>query len=124
MKVLAALLVLLSASAASAELRTRPPRKVRCELFTDRDFAGERLPIPDGGGADFGSGAIGSTAFRHHGDFWNDQVSSARVPQGCTLRVYEHELGQGEEKAWSGVNVRYVGDRWNDRISSARCSCN
>jgi hypothetical protein len=58
---------------------------------------------------------------RYSDDYWNDNISSIRVPRGYALIVYEHAGFQGRSFVirgnWSAWGYR---DFWNDRISSVR----
>jgi hypothetical protein len=58
---------------------------------------------------------------RYSDDYWNDNISSIRVPRGYALIVYEHAGFQGRSFVirgnWSARGYR---DFWNDRISSVR----
>jgi hypothetical protein len=117
---------LLVVGSADAELRTGPRRTGQCMLWEHRDMQGARLRLPDGERASFARGDVGSSAWREVPS-WNDAASSAKVDAGCRLRVWEHMLGQGASKEWSGGSrgllVKYTGSAWNDRISSAACLC-
>lgn len=118
---------LLIAMPGMAELTVGPRPTGRCTLFEHRDMQGARLRLPANERVSFARGDVGSSAWRELPS-WNDVVSSARVDAGCRLRVWEHMLGQGASKEWSGGSkgllVKYVGDAWNDRVSSATCLCN
>lgn len=54
-------------------------------------------------------------------EFWNDRISSIRVPRGYALIVYEHSNFRGRSWTitgnWNACGYR---DFWNDRISSLR----
>jgi len=85
----------------------RPPPEVL--LFRDTDFRGPLLRLRSDWSASCGN------------DYWNDSVSSIRVPRGYALIVYEHAGFQGRSFIirgnWSAWGFR---DFWNDRISSVR----
>jgi hypothetical protein len=53
----------------------------------------------------------------------DDQTSSVKVPQGCTLTVYSRPGLDGRSKVFEEGDSNFVGEMWNDRISSAQCSC-
>ena len=79
------------------------------ELYTDKDYEGERMVVPNG-----------HTINVYH----NDMYSSARPicvyssnPDTAKLTVYEHWRSQGEQKVFLTESA-YVGDDWNDKISS------
>ena len=66
------------------------------------------------------------------GSFWNDQVSSIVVKNGCRLRAFEHFYFWGKEQIFGGKvsflghhiwNGRYGRRTWNDNISSWTCIC-
>ena len=79
------------------------------ELYTEADYWGGRMVVPDG-----------QTLNVLH----NDMYSSARPicvysynPDKAKLKVYEHWRSQGRRKTFYEDSA-YVGDYWNDRISS------
>jgi hypothetical protein len=53
---------------------------------------------------------------------WNDQVSSFKVSQGCTLTLWQH-VNQGGAQFKSAKSYKYVGSGWNDQASEAYCYC-
>lgn len=87
-----------------------PPQQV-CRLYRDVDFQGGELAL----------NANNSYSILGYG--MNDQTSSVKVPQGCSLTVYSHENLAGRSKAFVEGDYNFVGERWNDRISSVECSC-
>ncbi|MFP4242602.1 MAG: hypothetical protein ACLFQB_12190 [Chitinispirillaceae bacterium] len=55
---------------------------------------------------------------------WNDQITSIKLVNGASLKVYEHDYFRGAEKSFSSSvgNLFYEkmpdGTRWNDQITS------
>jgi hypothetical protein len=102
-----------------------------CTLYQHRDFGGahwtlshlERMKMVRGE-------SLGCTTNGHGGGCestlykpgWNDQVSSFKVTQGCTLTLWQH-VNQGGAHFRSNRSYTYVGDRWNDEASEALCVC-
>lgn len=64
---------------------------------------------------------VGEWTVKGSGDYWNDKISSIRVPAGLTVVVYEHEKYQGRSMTLtSDWTVSGSSDPWNDQISSIR----
>ena len=79
------------------------------ELYTDNDYQGSRMVVPNGHSINV---------------YHNDAYSSARPicayasnPEAAKLVVYEHHNSQGAQKEFL-VDSDYVGDDWNDLITS------
>lgn len=80
-----------------------------CKVFEHADLQGRQLKI---------RGRV-----KWVGDRWNDTISSATVPRGCRLKLFEHRDFRGRVLSMRQGNNRWVGDRWNDKASSAICTC-
>jgi hypothetical protein len=103
-----------------------------CTLYQHRDYGGsgyglghfERMVMVNGE-------STGCTTNGHGGGCestiydasWNDQLSSFKVTQGCTLSLWEH-VNSGGARFRSNQSYKYVGSRWNDKASEALCMCN
>lgn len=81
-----------------------------CTVYRDANYLGPREFARDG------------DAPRFVGPAWNDQISSLRCDEGCTLEAYEHADFAGQQERFRG-DVAFVGPGWNDRISAYRVSC-
>lgn len=82
-----------------------------CRLYEHANFQGQVLSIRPGQSIDAFDG------------FWNDKVSSIKVPGRCTLFGAQHFGFDGNADAWDTGKYEYVGDDWNDQMSSATCEC-
>jgi hypothetical protein len=56
---------------------------------------------------------------------WNDQVSSFRVGNGCTITLWQHVQGcrGGGAHFRANRSYSYVGSAWNDQTSFVECNC-
>jgi syncollin len=102
-----------------------------CRIFQHRDYGGsgytlnhlERMKMVRGE-------SLGCTTNGHGGGCestiynasWNDQLSSFKVTQGCTLTLWQH-VNAGGARFRSSTSYKYVGDSWNDQASEALCMC-
>ncbi len=102
-----------------------------CRIFQHRDYRGsgytlnhfERMKMTRGE-------SLGCTTNGHGGGCestiydrsWNDQVSSFKVTNGCTLSLWQN-LNEGGARFRSSRSYLYVGSRWNDEASEALCMC-
>ena len=123
---------LMSALAAAAVLMSPAAARADCTLYQHRDYGGshwslshfERMVMTNGE-------SLGCTTNGHGGGCesttyepsWNDQVSSFRVSQGCTLSLWV-DVNEGGARFRSDTSYKYVGSRWNDKASEALCMCN
>ena len=54
-------------------------------------------------------------------EFWNDRISSIRVPRGYEAHVFFHGGFQGRSMVVTGDwSIRHAHETWNDQISSIR----
>lgn len=105
-------------TAAALSAAAQPPRGagspggryLGCTVYRDANYQGPREFARDGDAPAF----VGQT--------WNDQVSSIRCDQGCSLEAFEHAEFAGQREVYRG-DVAFVGPLWNDRISAWRVSC-
>ncbi|MBG0792991.1 hypothetical protein IYY11_06255 [Methylocystis sp. H62] len=120
-----------AAALTAALLFFSPSAQATCRIFQHRDYGGsgytlhnfERMKMVRGE-------SLGCTTNGHGGGCestiynpsWNDNVSSFRVKDGCTLTLWQH-VNQGGSRFRSNRSYRYVGDRWNDQASEALCMC-
>ena len=88
-----------------------PPPPKHCTLYSDMNFTGIAQPLP------------ANTVHNLLNPQIDDQTSSVKVPQGCTLTVYSRPGLDGRSKIFEEGDSNFVGEMWNDRISSAQCSC-
>ena len=83
----------------------------QCVLYQHRDFSGQPYRLD------------ANTQVNYVGNGFNDQASSASVPVGCRLHVYQHRDFGGDSRTFRSGHNAYFGDLWNDQVSSARCEC-
>lgn len=88
-----------------------PPPQQICHLYRDADFQGGELALS------------ANMQFASLGYGMDDQTSSVKVPQGCSLTVYSHEGLDGRSRVFQEGDYNFVGEMWDDRISSAQCAC-
>lgn len=88
-----------------------PPVRQSCRVYRDVNFAGGELAL------------AANNSYSMLGAGMNDQASSVKVPQGCSLTVYSHEGLDGRSRVFLEGDYNYVGEQWDDRISSAECAC-
>lgn len=102
-----------------------------CTIYQHRDYGGSHWTLSDyermimTNGEDLGcttNGHGGGCESTIHDSSWNDQVSSFRVNNGCTLSMWV-DVGQGGARFRSSRSYKYVGGAWNDQASEAVCSC-
>jgi syncollin len=101
-----------------------------CTLYQHRDYGGARYGLDGGDGMRMVRGETICTAVSHgpgggctySEPSWNDQVSSFRVTNGCTLTLWQHIDKRGA-RFRSDRSYKYVGSSWNDEASEASCSC-
>ena len=101
-----------------------------CTLYQHRDYGGSSYALGDGDAmimrrgesicSSVSHGPGGSC--RYYEPSWNDQLSSFRVTNGCTLTLYVN-FNRGGARFRSNRSYRYVGSSWNDEASEAYCSC-
>ena len=101
-----------------------------CTIYEHRDYGGagftlydnDRLVMVQGesiGTTTNGHGPSSRTLYRAA---WNDNVSSFRVTNGCTITLWEHINEEGAR--WRTYkSYKYVGDAWNDEVSEVLCTC-
>lgn len=103
-----------------------------CTLYQHRDYGGSHWTLSDYDRMIMTEGeSYGCTTNGHGGGCesviydpsWNDQVSSFRVTNGCTLTLLE-DIGDDDPHFRSSGSYKYVGGDWNDEASEAYCSCN
>lgn len=82
-----------------------------CRFYADVNFNGANRGVAE------------NTSLRYVGDAWNDKISSVKVPQGCSLRVYQHRDFGGDSRVFAAGDYAAVGALWNDQASSLQCSC-
>src|SRR5688572_23562523 len=123
----AATLAVAIALAASAT-----PAAANCIVYQHRDFKGSHYGLNDGDTLQMGGERCGHT--QSHGaprsrmlynTTWNDQVSSFKVSNGCTVTLWQHIQGCRGGGAYFRANrsYSYVGTRWNDQTSFVECNC-
>src|SRR5574337_346792 len=101
-----------------------------CILFQHRDYQGARYALGDGDAMIMKKGETTCTSVSHgsggsctyYEPSWNDELSSFRVTNGCTLTLYEN-FNRGGSHFRSNRSYKYVGSAWNDEASEAYCSC-
>ncbi len=54
------------------------------------------------------------------GEYWNDRISSIKVPNGCELSVYQDSSFGGKSKIFKPGQYPNIGNSWNDQISSLK----
>lgn len=107
------------------------PAQAACRIFQHRDYGGagytlhhmERMKMVRGE-------SLGCTTNGHGGGCestiykpsWNDQVSSFKVTQGCTITLWQH-VNEGGARFRSNRSYKYVGSGWNDQASEVLCMC-
>ena len=123
---------LMSALAAAAVLLSPAAANAGCTLYQHRDYGGSHWSLSDFERMVMTNGeSLGCTTNGHGGGCesttyepsWNDQVSSFRVSQGCTLSLWV-DVNEGGARFRSDTSYKYVGGRWNDKASEALCMCN
>ena len=97
-----------------------------CTLYQHRDYGGSHWTLHNGDDMKMvGQPDVGVSDGIHrflYDPSWNDQVSSFKVTDGCTLTLWEHvDLGGASFR--SNRSYSYVGDGWNDKASEAICEC-
>jgi len=101
-----------------------------CTIFEHRDYGGASLTLSDNDRVIMAEGeSIGMTTNGHGGSYriryrpaWNDNVSSFRVTDGCTITLWEH-INEGGARWRTYKTYKYVGDAWNDEVSEVLCTC-
>ncbi|MFD2250746.1 peptidase inhibitor family I36 protein [Pseudochelatococcus lubricantis] len=101
-----------------------------CILYEHRDYQGAQYRLNDGDAMIMKRGETVCTSVSHgpgggcvyYEPSWNDELSSFRVTNGCTLTLYENFNRKGA-RFRSNRSYRYVGGAWNDEASEAYCSC-
>ena len=98
-----------------------------CTVYQHRDYGGAHWTLGSqdelqmGGGEPMGKTGGGRINYRPD---WNDQISSFRVTQGCTITLWQHAGTSGYGARFrSSSSYNYVGGSWNDQASWAYCSC-
>jgi hypothetical protein len=98
-----------------------------CTVYQHRDYGGAHWTLGSqdelqmGGGEPMGKTGGGRINYRPD---WNDQISSFRVTQGCTITLWQHAGTSGYGARFrSSSSYSYVGGSWNDQASWAYCSC-
>jgi syncollin len=102
-----------------------------CTLYQHRDYRGSHYALGNGDGMKMVNGETRCHSVSHgsggsctyYEPSWNDQVSSFRVRNGCTLTLWQH-VNRGGARFRSSDSYTYVGGGWNDQASEARCTCN
>ncbi len=102
-----------------------------CTIYQHRDYRGSHYSLGDGDGmkmvngetlchsVSHGSGGGSCTYFEPS---WNDEVSSFKVTNGCTLTLWQ-DVGKRGARFRSDRSYKFVGSGWNDVASEASCSC-
>ena len=108
------------------------PALAECILYQHRDFGGsswalghnERMIMIEG--ESFGTTTNGhcpecetTTYFEPS---WNDELSSFRVTDACTITLWQH-VNEDGARFRTYKSYSYIGDRWNDEASEALCTC-
>jgi hypothetical protein len=84
---------------------------VGCSLFQDANWFGQEFKI----------GRYYS--FAYVGNAFNDQASSASVPNGCRLWIWPEINFGGNPYIFPSGDYPYLPAGWNDIVSSAWCPC-
>ena len=105
----------------------------QCVVYQHRDFKGASYHLNDGDTLQMGGERCGHS--QSHGTprgrmlyntSWNDQVSSFKVANGCTITLWQHVQGcrGGGAHFRASQSYKYVGGNWNDQTSFVECVCN
>jgi peptidase inhibitor family I36 len=99
-----------------------------CTVYQHRDYKGSHWTLRGREALQVAGepcGATGGDYRIYYQPSWNDQVSSFRVTNGCTITLWEHArgCGGGGHHFRSNRSYTYVGDAWNDKTSFVDCVC-
>ena len=98
-----------------------------CTVYQHRDYKGSHFALGSREALQMAGERCGTTGdWRiHYHPSWNDQISSFRVTNGCTITLWEHAsgCGGGGHTFRSNRSYTYIGDAWNDKTSYVECSC-
>ena len=125
----------LAAAAALAVLFAIPSLQANaagCTVYQHRDYKGTPFHLDPGDRLQVAGERCGSTQshgtqkgrYRYHPS-WNDQISSFKVTQGCTITLWQHASGcrGGGAHFRTFKSYTYVGGAWNDKTSFVECDC-
>jgi len=98
-----------------------------CTVYQHRDYKGSHFALGSREALQMAGERCGATHdWRiHYSPSWNDQISSFRVTNGCTITLWEHAsgCGGGGHHFRTNRSYTYIGDAWNDKTSYVECSC-
>lgn len=80
-------------------------------VYQHTNYGGYAVQLPPG---DYPVSALTARGVR------NDDVSSLRIPSGCTAFLYEHDAYGGASLLKTTDDASLVDEGWNDRLSSIR----
>lgn len=125
---------LLAAAVSLAALIVVPSEAVAagCTVYQHRDYKGSAFHLDPGDRLQVAGERCASTQshgtpkgrYRYHPS-WNDQISSFKVTNGCTITLWQHAKGcrGGGAHFRANTSYKYVGGAWNDQTSFVECDC-
>ena len=103
------------------------PAWAGCTVYQHRDYGGAHWGLGNADELQMGGGEpIGKTGGGriYYQPSWNDQISSFKVSQGCSITLWQHAGTHGYGHTFkASKSYNYVGDGWNDQASWVYCSC-
>lgn len=98
-----------------------------CRIYEHRDYGGTWYNLRDGERMIMVDSDVGCSTSHGPGcpiyyAEWNDDMSSFKVTQGCTITLWE-DINEGGARWRTSKSYKYVGDEWNDEASEVLCTC-
>lgn len=82
-----------------------------CRLYEHSNYQGTEYRV------------LRNHSIRSMGDDFNDKASSAIVPAGRRLIIYQHRQFGGDTRTLNPGDYSSLGNLWNDITSAAKCRC-
>jgi hypothetical protein len=102
--------------------------EANCTVYQHRDYQGSHFTLQSKEALQVAGEACAATGGEwrfHYHPSWNDQISSFKVSNGCTITLWEHAsgCGGGGHRFRTDKSYTYIGDAWNDKASFVECLC-